>query len=86
MKDLSTHEKKIAAAKLHHQYCHAPFAFLKKVLSVFNEKDDEFLNILEKYSNCCSVCKRFKPTLPKPAVGNLFDPDKMNLTRLSVLT
>ena len=40
MKDLSTHEKKIPAAKLHSQYCHPPFAFLKKVLSVFNEKDD----------------------------------------------
>ena len=58
MKDLSTHEKKIAAAKLHRQHCLSPFAFLKKVTSVFNEKDDEFLNILEKYSNCCSVCKR----------------------------
>ena len=33
MKDLSTHEKKIPAAKLHRQYCHPPFAFLKKVLS-----------------------------------------------------
>ena len=42
MNDLSAHEKKIAAAKLHRQYCHPPFAFLKKVLSVFNEKDDEF--------------------------------------------
>ena len=50
--------------------------------SVFNEKDDEFLNILEKYSNCCSVCKRFKPTLPKPAVGNLFDPDKIKFNQV----
>ena len=33
MKDLSTHENKIPAAKLHRQYCHPPFAFLKKVLS-----------------------------------------------------
>ena len=57
-------------------------AFLKKILSVFNEKDDEFLNILEKYSNCWSVWKRFKPTQPKPAVGNLFDPDKMKVNKL----
>ena len=33
MKDLFTKEKKIPAAKLHRQYCHPPFAFLKKVLS-----------------------------------------------------
>ena len=57
-------------------------AFLKKNFSVFNEKDDEFLNILEKYSNCWSVWKRFKPTQPKPAVGNLFDPDKMKVNKL----
>ena len=30
MKDLSTHEKKIPAEKLHRQYCHPRFAFLKK--------------------------------------------------------
>ena len=32
VKDLLTHEKKIATAKLHRQYCHPPFAFLEKVL------------------------------------------------------
>ena len=56
--------------------------FLKKFLSVFNEKDGETLNIHEKYLNCCSVCKRFQPTLPKPAVGNLFEPDKMKLNQV----
>ena len=40
------------------------------------------MNILEKYSNCCSVCKRFKPTLPKPAVGNLFDQDKIKFNQV----
>ena len=40
------------------------------------------MNILEKYSNCCSVCKRFKPTLPKPAVVNLFDPDKIRFNQV----
>ena len=65
MKYLSRHEKKISARKLHRQYCHPPFSFLKKVLLLINEKDDKILNILEKYLNCCSVCKRFKPTLPK---------------------
>ena len=79
MTDLSTHEKKIAAAKLHRQYCHPPFAFRKKVLSVCNDKDDKISNILGKYSNCYYVCKCFKLTLPKPAVGNLFDPDKMEI-------
>ena len=43
MKDLSTHYKKIAAVKLHCQYCHPPFAFLKKVQ--YSMKT--FLNILE---------------------------------------
>ena len=73
-KDLSTHEN--------YQYYHPPLAFLNIVLSVFNEKDDEFLNILEKYSNCFSVCKRFKPTPPKPAVGYLFYPDKMKFNQV----
>ena len=83
MKDLSTHEKKIAAAKLHRQYCHPPFALLKKKSDVCPvEKDDEFLNILEKYLNCSSVCKRFKPTLPKPAVGYVFDLDKMKFNQV----
>ena len=40
------------------------------------------MNIHAKYLNCCSVCKRFQPTLPKPAVGNLFDPDKMKLNQV----
>ena len=40
------------------------------------------MNILEKYSNCCSVCKRFKPSLPKPVVGKLFDPDKMKFNQV----
>ena len=82
MKDLSTHENKISAAKLHRQYCHPPFSFLKKVLLLIIEKDDEILNILEKYLNCCSVCKRFKPTFPKPSVGNCFDSDKMKFNQV----
>ena len=40
------------------------------------------MNIHEKYLNCCSVCKRFQPTLPKPAVGNLFERDKMKLNQV----
>ena len=40
------------------------------------------MNILEKFSSCCSVCERFKPTLPKPAVGNLFDPDKIKFNQV----
>ena len=77
MTDLSTHEKKIAAANLLLQIC--TICFSEKVLSVCNDKDDEIPNILEKYSNSCYVCKCFKLTLPKPAVGNLFDPDKMEI-------
>ena len=64
MKGLHTHEKKFAAAKLHCQYSNPPFAFLEKVLSVFNEKDDKFFNTLEKYANCCSVCKSFNQLYP----------------------
>ena len=42
----------------------------------------KFLHILEKHSNNCIVCKRYKPTIPKPAVGNLFDPDKMKFNQI----
>ena len=79
---LSKGEKQQAAARLHRQYCHPPFSFLKKVLSVFNEVDDEFLEILQKYSSDCCVCKKYKPTSPKPAVGNLMDPDKMKFNQI----
>ena len=47
------------------------------VLMNFGEVDKELLEELEKYSSACIVCKRYKPTVPKPAVGNLFDPEKM---------
>ena len=28
------------------------------------------------------ICKRYKPTFPKPAVGNLIDPDKMKFNQI----
>ena len=40
-------------------------------------KKTEFLDILGKYSKNCIVCKRYKPTIPKPVAGNLFNPDTM---------
>ena len=77
VKTLTKLEKVKASEHLHCQYCQPPFSFLKKVLSVFDEKDTEFLDILEEYSKNCIVCKRYKPTIPKPVVGNLFNPDTM---------
>ena len=79
---LTKAEKQQAAARLHWQYCHPPFSFLKKVLSVFDEVDEEFMEILERYSADCHICKRYKPTFPKPAVGNLIDPDKMKFNQI----
>ena len=52
------------------------------MLSVFDKKDTEFLDILEEYSKNCIVCKRYKPTIPKPAVENLFNPDKMKFNNI----
>ena len=37
--------------------------------------DDEFLSALRDMSENCVVCKRFKPSMPKPAVGSLLDPE-----------
>ena len=52
------------------------------MLSVFDEKDTEFLDILEEYSKNCIVCKRYKPTIPKPGVRNFFNPDKMKFNSI----
>ena len=79
---LSKEEKVSVAERLHKQFCHPPYQFLRKVLMNFDEVDTELLEVLEKYSSDCIVCKRYKPTIPKPAVGNLFDHEKMNLIRL----
>ena len=69
------------AERLHRQFCHPPYQFLTKILISFGEVHTELLEALEKYSSDCTVCKRYKPTIPKPAVGNLFDPEKINLIR-----
>ena len=68
---LSKEEKISVAERLHRQFCNPPYQFLKKVLMNFGEIDTELLEALEKYSSDCIVCKRYKPTIPKPAVGNL---------------
>ena len=67
VKALTKSEKVKAVEHLHRQYCYPPFSFLKKVLSVFDEKDTKPLDILEEYSKNCIVCKRCKQTIPKPA-------------------
>ena len=82
VKTLTISEKVKAAKHLNHQYCHPPFSLLKKVLSVFDEKDTEFLDILEEYSENSIVCKRYKPNIPKSVVVNLFNPDKMKFNNI----
>ena len=51
------------------------------MLSVFDE-DTKFLDILEEYSKNCIVCKRYMPTIPKPAIGNLFNQDKIKCNNI----
>ena len=76
-------ETKVSVAeRLHRQFCHPPYQFLKKVLMNFDEVDTELLEALEKYSSDCTVCKRYKPTISKSAVGNLFDPQKMKFNQM----
>ena len=84
VKELSKKEKSSAAAKIHRQFCHLPFEFLKKVLKFLNpdDVDEEFLSILETYSESCEVCQKYKPTPPKPCVGNLMAPEKMNFNEM----
>ena len=79
---LSKEEKVSFAERLYTQFCHPPYQFLKKVLMNFGEVDKELLEALEKYSSDCIVCKRYKPTIPKPAAGNLFDPEKIKFNKM----
>ena len=72
---LSKEENVSVAERLHRQFCHPPYQFLKKVLRNFGEVDEELLKGLKKHSSDCIVCKQYKPTIPKLAVGNLFDLD-----------
>ena len=43
------------AARIHREFCHPSFEFLKKVLAIFNEDDHEFLSVLEKYCKNCDI-------------------------------
>ena len=79
---LSKEEKVSVAECLHRQFCHPWHQFLKKVLMNFGEVDKELLGALEKYSSNCIVCRRYKPTIPKPAVGNSCDPEKMKFNQM----
>ena len=72
---MSKGEKSNAALHIHRQFCHPPFHFLEKVLNGLGDVDDEFMSVLKDVSDNCLVCKRFKPSMPKPAVGHLLDPD-----------
>ena len=65
------------AARIHRQFCHPSFEFLKEVLTVFDESDHEFLSVLEKCCKNYDICKSYKPTIPQPAAGNLYDPSKL---------
>ena len=74
--DLDAEQKKKAAVQIHRQFCHPPFSFLSKVLRNLGEVDEEFMGFLKSHSEECHVCKRYKPTIPKPVVGSLLDPEK----------
>ena len=47
---LSKEEKVSVAERLHRQFCHPLYQFLKKVLMNFGEFDKKLLEALEKYS------------------------------------
>ena len=85
VKSFTKQEKKLAAKKIHRQFCHPPYEFLKNILSVFDPEDvdQEFLDILKSISgDNCDICKRFKPTAPRPCVGNLMSIDKMKFNEI----
>jgi len=82
VQEMTPQEKESAAKRIHRQFCHPPFEFLKKVLNILDNPDKEFIDILKRHSEKCLVCKRYKPTIPRPAVGNLFDPDKMKFNEV----
>ena len=79
---MSSNEKKKAAKIIHRQFCHLSYDFMEKVLKDVGANEKEFLSELKKYSNECETCQRYKRTMPRPAVGNLFDPEKMNFNEL----
>ena len=80
---LFSREKNVSLAeRFHRQLCHPLYQFLKEVLMNFGEADTELLEAVEKYSSDCIVCKRYMLTIPKPAVGNLFDPEKMKFNQM----
>ena len=81
-KGMTGNDKRNAARRLHRQFCHPPYEFLRKVLSSLDECDREFLYHLKAISQECMVCKRYKPTNSRPAVGNLFDPEKLQFNQV----
>ena len=79
---LSKEEKVSVAECLHRQFFHPPYQFLKKVFMNFGEVGKELLEALKKYSSDCIVCKQYKPTIPKPGVGNLFDLERKKFNQM----
>ena len=79
---LPKEEKVSVAERLRRQFCHPPYQFQRKVLMNFGEVDKELLEAFEKVSFDCTVCKRYKPTMPKLVDGNLFDPEKMKFNQM----
>ena len=82
VKTLSKSEKVKAAEHLHRQYCHQTFNFLINVLSASDEKDTKFFRNSWRIFKNGIVYKIYKPTIPKPAVENLFNPDKMKFKNI----
>ena len=83
MKDLSTHEKKIPAAKLHRQYCHPPFAFLKKVLS---KRMTSLWISLKNIQIVVPYVNVLNQRYPNLQLAISLTQTRWNLTKLSILT
>ena len=52
------------------------------IVAGIGDVDEEFIDILKQHIDGCKTCQLYAPTIPKPAVGNLFDPDKMNFNEI----
>ena len=56
--------------KIHNQYAHPDADRLKKFLSrAGHENDTALMEMVDKVTNSCKTCKKYKPAPPRPAVG-----------------
>lgn len=67
--NMSTDEKHRVLLKLHKQFGHASADRLQRLIHSSGNKDKECCTILQQIVNDCEICKKYKRTKPKPAVG-----------------